>query len=66
MNGDKDPNEFDPAKGRKPNFFDRKRFLNLENEWDDDSKDDGAKDDKNKKNGLDTGVTKEIKDGAIV
>ena len=56
----------DPAKGRKPNFFERKRFLNYEKTSDSgdeaankvESKDDSKNKNKEK-------MTKEIKDGKI-
>lgn len=50
------------VKGRKPNFFERKRFLNYEKTSDSgDEKDGKEADNKNNK-----GVTKEIKNGNIV
>ena len=56
-----DQNDFN-NKGRKANFFERKRFLNYEKTSDSDDEKDGKKDDGKK----DAGVTKQIKDGNIV
>lgn len=63
---DKDTGEKND-KGRKANFFERKRFVNYENNSYSDDDDTGKKDGKDVKGKkLDTGVTKEIVDNNIV